>query len=341
MLSARVAAAAFRRFDELLGMQLAHARGNLEELTRFVEQHERWIDWMPPRAGFTAFLRLRCRESTPALIERLRQRDIFLLDGVVFDSPGYVRIGFGRSPAMFRDALDAFGEELRRAAPGGSMGRPDGDVIVFAKAPFPGHAKTRLAAEVGTEQAAALCDAFVHDTLELAAKKARRLYVAVSPPEAMGVFYSRAPHARCFAQHGSDFGTRLLQAFERALADGAQHPVLIGTDSPTLPAHLVSVAQGALMTHDVVLGPAADGGYYLVGMNVAHPGLFKSIDWSTDRVLGQTIARAKAAGLSLFLLPPWYDVDTGRDLKRLESDSLLRTHTRDALKSVREPVVMR
>ena len=156
-----------------------------------------------------------------------------------------------------------------------------------------------------------------------------------SPAEAVGLFRSGAPSARCFAQPDADFGARLAHAFKTALADGAQHPVLIGTDSPTLPSHLLSVAHGALATHDVVLGPADDGGYYLLGMNATHPALFEGIAWSTDRALTQTLERARSAGLSVFLLPAWYDIDTGRDLERLASDPLLRTHTRGAIESRR------
>ena len=111
--------------------------------------------------------------------------------------------------------------------------------------------------------------------------------------------------------------------------------MLIGTDSPTLPSHLLSVAHSALATHDVVLGPADDGGYYLIGMNGLHRSLFEVIDWSTERVLSQTLERARSAGLSVFLLPPWYDIDTGGDLARLASDPLLRAHTRGAIESRR------
>ena len=334
-LSARVALAAISRFDVHLQRQRSRARTNMATLTTFVEQHDAWIDWSPPQAGYTAFPRLIARISAEELSARMRARHVFLLDGAVFGSPDHIRIGFGLESVSFANALCELGEELRAVAPAAATTAAAGDVILLAKQPLAGHAKTRLAADVGVERAAEFCGAFVRDSLDVATSRARRLYIAASPPESLGLFRSLAPGAGCFAQPDAGFGTRLLHAFETALGDGAQHPVLIGTDSPTLPSHLLSVAQRALATHDVVLGPADDGGYYLFGMNASHPSLFEGIDWSMDRVLSQTLARARAAGLSVFMLPPWYDVDDGHDLERLTSDPLLREHTRRALQSRR------
>jgi rSAM/selenodomain-associated transferase 1 len=204
-------------------------------------------------------------------------------------------------------------------------------VIVIAKDPRSGDAKTRLAADVGTERALALCDAFVRDSIDLAGNQARRLYIACSPAGATGVFDTLTPGARCFAQPDAGFGQRLLHAFETAIRDGARHPVLIGTDSPTLPEHLLEVAHRALAKHDVVLAPADDGGYYMIGMTTANAALFEGKDRSAERVLAQTLRRARAAALSVFMLPPWYDVDTAGDLDRLASDPLLRSRTRAVL----------
>ena len=116
-------------------------------------------------------------------------------------------------------------------------------------------------------------------------------------------------------------GVRLYGAFEEAFSRAARRPVLIGSDSPTLPGHLLTVAARALEAHDVVIGPARDGGYYLIGLRKPRPDLFAGIDWSTDRVLSQTIDRARTAGLSVFYLPYWYDVDTADNLHLLERDA--------------------
>jgi rSAM/selenodomain-associated transferase 1 len=330
--SAHVALAALSHFDLHLARQLDRARTNLQLLAAFMEEHEPWIEWSPPQAGYTAFPRLRSG-STGALAARLATRGIFLLDGSPFDAPDHLRIGVGLEREAFLQALGGLGEELRSFGSGDPADPSDGDVIVLAKEPVPGRAKTRLAADVGQTRAARLCDAFVRDTLDFAARRSRRLYVAASPAASLPYFRALTSGVCCFAQPEGDLGARLMSAFETALGDGAERPVLIGSDSPTLPSHLLSVAHRALRSHDVVLGPAEDGGYYLIGMNVPHGELFGDIDWGTDRVLAQTLDRAHAAGLDVFLLPHWYDVDDGRDLERLAGDPLLRAHTRRALRA--------
>lgn len=330
-LSARVALAGLERFDVHLAYQVERARANLRLLTVFMEEHADWLEWRPPQAGYTAFPRLRTGEAS-AVAQRMAQRSIFLLDGSPFDAPDHIRVGFGLDQSNFAEALIALGDELcaSRSNDLPSAG-PDGDVILLAKRPIAGLAKTRLAVDVGAGRAADLCEAFVRDSLDVARAQARRLYVAASPAGSLSYFRSLAPSARCFAQPDGDLGARLLHAFETAMGDGALHPVLIGSDSPTLPSHLLAVAHRALRTHDVVLGPADDGGYWLIGMNAARASLFERIDWSTERVLEQTLARARDAGLDVFLLPPWYDVDEASDLDRLATDPLLRRHTRAVL----------
>ncbi len=332
-LSSRVAVAALSQFESHLATHLDRARKNLSALTAFIEQHEAWIDWMPPQAGYTAFLRLKDGASVPQLVERLGRRGVFVLDGSVFESPDHVRVGYGLTSRRFSNALGVFGDELRATASAHLPAPSHGDVIVLAKDPSSGRAKTRLAVDLGADYTAKLCAAFVRDSVELAAARGRRLYISCAPAGAVEAFQSLAPTARCFAQPEAAFGRRLLHAFETAISDGARHPVLIGTDSPTLPSHLLTVAQRALKLHDVVLGPADDGGYYLIGMNVPQPVLFDGIDWSTDRVLSQTLDHARSRGLSVFVLPAWYDVDNGQELDRLSSDPLLRQHTRAALAS--------
>ncbi len=330
-LSAQIALAALARFDELLSRQLTTARANLSLLAAFVEQHDAWLDWTPPQAGYTAFLRLRAGPPPSGLFAALRARDVFALDGSVFDAPDHIRVGFGLETAAFSDALATFGEVMRAHAAPMPASAPEGDVIVIAKAQRPGLAKTRLAAGVGAERAAELSGAFLRDTIAFAAPRAERMYVAYAPDDAREAFCSLAPDAELFAQRDGDLGARLSHAFESAIARGGRRPVLIGMDSPTLPAHLLTVAQRALAAHDVVLGPAEDGGYYLIGMNAVQPSLFADIDWSSDTVLSETLARASDAELRVFVLPYWYDIDTARDLDRLAADSLVRCETRRAL----------
>ena len=106
----------------------------------------------------------------------------------------------------------------------------------------------------------------------------------------------------------------------RALASGSPAAFAINSDGPTLPLVYLEGAYGQLMQADVVLGPSEDGGYYLIGLKRPHPGLFRDVDWSTERVTVQTLERAESIGLTVAQLPPWYDVDTAADLGRLQTE---------------------
>jgi glycosyltransferase A (GT-A) superfamily protein (DUF2064 family) len=105
--------------------------------------------------------------------------------------------------------------------------------------------------------------------------------------------------------------------FEGEFEDGAERVVLVGSDSPSLDPTIVISAFLCLESRDLVLGPATDGGYYLVGAREAVPPIFEGINFGTPAVLGQTIDRLRDTGLSLAVLPPWYDVDTADDLRML------------------------
>ena len=181
---------------------------------------------------------------------------------------------------------------------------------VFAKDPTRG--KQRLVPAVGVEGAAALARAFLADTLALVPAQ-RHLWADGEVPGEI--------HAR---QEGRDLGARILHALRSELSAGARSVVVVGTDAPTLPRRLLEEAVERLDggACDLVLGPAADGGYYLVGATGAGvlPSLFLDIPWSSERVLRVTLTRAYAAGLRVHLLPWWYDVDTPEDLRLLRAD---------------------
>jgi hypothetical protein len=114
--------------------------------------------------------------------------------------------------------------------------------------------------------------------------------------------------------------------------------VVIGTDSPTLPVHMVDVAFQTLSSVDVVLGPTRDGGYYLVGAARRVPPIFDTIEWSTNRVFSQTVGRLQQAGLAWEQLPPWYDVDEPCDLLRLRDDLTTSCATDRTFESLRNAV---
>lgn len=207
-------------------------------------------------------------------------------------------------------------------------------LVVFARAPVPGQVKTRLCqpgpesapgAALTPEQAARLHAAFVADVCRSGAQsgiRSRRLYVAgdKNHPELQQLAGEHG-YSLC-EQRGGDLGARMDAAITAELGKGASSVVLIGTDSPTLPTgYLQRAAQWLEGEVEVVLGPAADGGYYLVGARRSIPELFASgIAWGTAQVLPATLLRLqslRAGGAGVGLLPFFYDVDTPQDLRLL------------------------
>jgi len=189
---------------------------------------------------------------------------------------------------------------------------------IMAKWPRPGEVKTRLAAVTSPQWAADLAYACLQDTLErLAVVEARRV-VVFAPRSAQDDFARlAADRFELWPQADGDLGQRMQAWFATCLSNGAQRSVLLGADSPSLPLDFVRSAFTRLLQHDVVLGPATDGGYYLIGCAGRVPPIFEGIVWSTSSVLAETVAKIQHAGLSLALLPPWYDVDTLDDCQML------------------------
>lgn len=120
-------------------------------------------------------------------------------------------------------------------------------------------------------------------------------------------------------QAGADLGERMATAFAECFDDGFRAVVVVGIDSPTLPDVVIADAFRSLAEADCVLGPCDDGGYYLLGLSRKAPELFEGVDWGTERVLEQTRARARDAGLRTVELPVWFDIDLPDDLARLEA----------------------
>ena len=195
-------------------------------------------------------------------------------------------------------------------------------LLVFARAPSLGRVKTRLTPPLTQQQALDLHRALVEDTLERLGRFQRSglerwLYLSEpSSEEQLDV----GPAWRSALQASGDLGERMEHAFREA-DDGEFHRVVIvGSDSPTLPLRYLAEAYDALAVYDVVLGPAEDGGYYLVGTSRFVPDLWRDIKWGSSRVLDQSTEALSRAGRSFHLLPPWYDVDTGEDLERLAKE---------------------
>lgn len=190
-------------------------------------------------------------------------------------------------------------------------------VVVFCKYPEPGRVKTRLAESVGDAQAVRIYRRMVRHTLGCTrrAHRGARPLVCFTPAEDRNRF--RRWLGRRYAyqpQADGDLGRRMLEAFRFTAAQGIRHTLIVGTDCPGLrPGHLREAFE-RLEDHDLVLGPTVDGGYYLIGAARPEPALFADMPWSTDRVLPETLARAKRASLRVALLPRLRDVDTIDDL---------------------------
>lgn len=194
--------------------------------------------------------------------------------------------------------------------------------------------KTRLHPVLGAAGASLLYRCLVLDSLEAASQVPGVTPVAAfSPATAARAMASLAPAGmRCMAQRGDDLGARMGNLVDDLLAAGYAAALVMGSDLPALPAAYLGEAARTLTGGgaDVVLGPAEDGGYYLIGLTRPAPDLFQGIAWSTAEVLDATRARADALGLRVRLLPSWADLDVPADLARLRRRLLAADEPRAA-----------
>lgn len=192
-------------------------------------------------------------------------------------------------------------------------------VALFAKQPRAGFVKSRLASLTTPDWAAQVADAFLRDTLARLARIDAQRVLAFAPDEAASDFEERAGNLFDLTPQGKgDLGERMADFFDAQLRRGVEAVVLLGSDSPTVPLEFVEQAFRELEGADLVLGPAFDGGYYLIGCARRVPPVFDGIAWGSSNVLGDTIARLEDASGKLALLPPWYDVDTLDDWRMLQ-----------------------
>ena len=203
-------------------------------------------------------------------------------------------------------------------------------LIVVAKRPAPGRTKTRLTPPLSPQQAADLYECFLRDTLDLmrCVPDVRRA-IAYLPLEARDYFAQLAHDFDLIPQTGTDLGARLDHALTHYLDQGYARAAIMNSDGPTQPIENLRQAFRTLSDHtDVVLGPSADGGYYLIGLKQPAPRLLREVRMSTPTVLADTLALAQEERLRVALLPQWYDVDDLASLQQLITE--LQTAPSDA-----------
>jgi len=187
-------------------------------------------------------------------------------------------------------------------------------LAVIAKEPVAGQAKTRLAPALGAAGAATLAAAMLADTLAAVRRVEAAAWLCFAPAGARAHMARLAPGFRLLPQRGADLGDRLAACLADIRADGARRVAIVGADTPHVPPASFRLAFALLDEVDVVLGPALDGGYYLVAAKTPAPALFVGVPMGTDVVLEVTLARARLAGLTVGLLPALRDLDRPEDL---------------------------
>lgn len=206
-------------------------------------------------------------------------------------------------------------------------------LVVFLKEPRPGLVKTRLARTIGEEAAANLCREMTRDTLEWAANldgfALTVLYAPAGAEESCRALLEGPlrGNVTLAPQSDGDLGERLARAAESAGRDANGGIILIGTDCPLLGPEEVIEAAARLAESDVVLGPACDGGYYLIALRRPEVHLFAGVPWSTEQVLATTLARAEASGLRTACLHPLRDLDTAADLPSIRAELITLWHS--------------
>lgn len=239
--------------------------------------------------------------------------------------------------------IGSAGEEALKK-PNNPKKRSDTALVVIARYPEAGKTKTRLARSLGDQATAQLYSTFLTDIAQRFSGQEYDLLWTYTPADVdYDTFIATlapefASSMTCFPQQGADLGERLLHAFAWTQKQGYSHAILIGSDSPHISRDAIASARSALNEADVVLGPADDGGYYLIGMHQSHD-IFSGIPMSTSAVMQMTVEKAECQGLTVQCITPLFDVDELPDLLRLarllETDSQLAPATADLLASTR------
>ncbi|PXF41596.1 hypothetical protein BWQ96_08683 [Gracilariopsis chorda] len=200
-------------------------------------------------------------------------------------------------------------------------------LLLFTKYPAPGFAKTRLIPVKGPDGAALISNQLTQKTLQTVARFQQhdpnaQTIIHYATHEVLPIskieewIQPRERQSLCLQRNG-DLGARLIAAFENSFKRGAMKVVVIGSDAPDLTESILLNSFALLDEADVVVGPAVDGGYYLLGLRQMNRKLFTSIPWSTSTVFRDTMAAAESSDLSTKMLPKLRDIDTPEDLQYL------------------------
>lgn len=206
-------------------------------------------------------------------------------------------------------------------------------VAIFARAPSPGHAKTRLIPLLGARGAADLQAVLLADTVRKVSTLARQIfrYIYASGPDFP--INSVPANYTMKRQRGRDLGKRLVYAF-RQLLRGHSVAIVIGTDSPLLPSRILRQAVSELRICDAVLGPCPDGGFYLIGLRRMAPALFRGVRWGTPHAFRDTLPNILRRGFSCSILEPVADIDRPEDFRLLEKELARNAAARRAVPAV-------
>lgn len=191
---------------------------------------------------------------------------------------------------------------------------------IFAKQPVPGQCKTRLSPPLTLTEAADLYRCSLRETV-LRMQTGSDYQLVICYAGERGWFEQEFPGVKLIPQRGSELGARMAAALSGFLQQGYQQAVLIGSDSPDLPLGLVEQAFTALQQAEVVLAPASDGGYVLIGESKHYPQLFENMQWSTAEVLSETLSRIEQSGIPVMTLESWDDLDDLQSLEKFLSRS--------------------
>jgi rSAM/selenodomain-associated transferase 1 len=220
-------------------------------------------------------------------------------------------------------------------------------VAIVCKTPAPGQSKTRLSPPLHPSECAAISACFIQDLSRtigrLAGGGGVTGYAVYTPRGSEAELRKLLPEGFELAlQSGGDLGDRLIQGTIDLLAAGHDGVILVNSDSPTLPPAILQAAVDAVRRKDcVVLSPALDGGYTLVGLSKPHARLFADIPWSTSAVYQLTLDRAKELGLPVANVPGWYDVDDAASLGMLEDEMAGRAPAFSSLRGAEAPTTRR